>query len=136
MTQQDDQPNFFDLTDGQVRITYDVKAFDGKPHLTFQATQEDEDSTFVGNDISSQDSLLGLLLTVLLRPSIDAGETTLTLLLPDIKLRGSASQSYETLAIMTSSLGILPHEGADLMYKVLNLQGTASLVLPLVNTTG
>src|SRR5712691_1544497 len=122
MTQQADQPNFFDLTDGRARITYDVMGFDGQPHLTYRATQETEDRSFVGSEISSQDSPLGLLLTVLLRPSIDAGESTLTLLLPGIKLRGTTSQPYETLAIVTSSFGILPHQGADLTYGVLQLQ--------------
>lgn len=128
MTQQDNQPNFFNLTDGQVQITYDAMAFDGKPQLTYQATQETESRTFAGSNISTQDSPLGPLLTVLLRPSIGAGETTLTLLLPGIQLRGELSQPYQTLAIVTSSSGILPHQGADLTYSVLNLQGTASLV--------
>jgi len=128
MAQQDDQPNLFDLTNGQVHISYDVMAFDGRPLLTYQATQETEARSFRGSEVRCQDSPLGTLITVLLRPSIDAGETTLTLLLPAIQLRGATSQPYQTLAIVTSSTGILPHQGADLTYEVLNVQGTASFV--------
>jgi hypothetical protein len=52
-----------------------------------------------------------------------------TLLLPSINLAGATEQSFDILAIVTQSFGILPREGARLVYKAIrDLQGTARFV--------
>ena len=75
---------------------------------------------------------MGLQITVVLVPTIDATAVTLTLLLPPINLAGQDEQDFDTIAIKTTSYGILPKAGAQLTYEVVYLQGTARhILLPL-----
>ncbi|HEY6409625.1 MAG TPA: hypothetical protein VIY29_19370, partial [Ktedonobacteraceae bacterium] len=108
MTQQDNQPNLFELSGDGVQITYSTTSFDGKPHFDFQGPYGSQESlTFIGSDISTQQSVLGTLVSVSLVRTIDAGNTVLTLLLPYVRLAGQEAQSFETLAIITKTYGIL-----------------------------
>lgn len=71
-------------------------------------------------------------INVVLVPTVDATAVTLTLLLPPINLAGQDEQAFDTIAIKTTSYGILPRVGARLTYEAINLQGTAqNVVLPL-----
>ena len=131
MSKQQVQPNHFELTGmgasgQQVQVVYDVAAFDGLHHLNYQ--DERGSKTFIGEQIEVHLSPLGRLLTVGVFQSLDAGETTFTLLLPTINLRGMSQQPYQTLGIYAASHGILPEQLPDLTYSVVQLQGTASLV--------
>ncbi len=75
-----------------------------------------------------QESPLGPLVSVVLVPTIDAIAVTLTLLLPSINLAGQEEQDFETLAIKTTSYGMLPREGARLTYE-LTLPMAKALIL-------
>ncbi|MBW4420649.1 MAG: hypothetical protein KME13_15670 [Myxacorys californica WJT36-NPBG1] len=86
--------------------------------------------TFVGDDIAQQQSPLGLLITVILEPDVDAGELALTLILPPVNLAGQKQQDFATVAIKTRSLGfVVDRSGAQLKYRVLSLTGVADGVL-------
>lgn len=122
MTQQ---PNLFTL-DGDAQISYATTSINGQPHLTYQSS--DSSLTFSGDDIRTQDSELGTLVSVSLLRTVDAGNTVLTLLLPGNVLQGSKAQTFDTLAIISKTSGILPHQGAERTYEVLNLNGTAAFV--------
>ncbi len=76
-----------------------------------------------------EQGVLGPQINVVLVPTIDATSVTLTLLLPPINLAGQETQNFKTLAIKTTSYGILPREGARLTYKAIHLEGTAKRVL-------
>lgn len=93
--------------------------------------------TFRGDDITQLQSRLGLLITVTLKPDLDAGELALTLVLPPVNLAGQRQQEFETLAIKTRSLGfVVDRSGAQLKYDVLKLQGIAeAAILPLDSPT-
>ncbi|MEO8973330.1 MAG: hypothetical protein ABI406_17225, partial [Ktedonobacteraceae bacterium] len=93
---------------------------------TYQSS--DSSLTFSGDDIRTQDSELGTLVSVSLLRTVDAGNTVLTLLLPGNVLQGSKAQTFDTLAIISKTSGILPHQGAERTYEVLNLNGTAAFV--------
>lgn len=127
MTQQSQEPNQFELTGDGVQITYQSGHFIDRPNLPQFTYQDAENNlTFNKDEIRTQQSELGTLVSVSLKITVDAGATILTLLLPSINLAGETEQSFETLAIVTQSFGILPREGARLVYEdVLDLQGTA-----------
>jgi hypothetical protein len=72
-----------------------------------------------------EDSPLGPLVSVVLKPTIDAKSVTLTLLLPPITLAGKEQVEFQTVAIKSTSYGLLPRTGARLTYEVISLQGTA-----------
>ena len=132
MTTQNQEPNQFELEGDGVRISYHAGQFIDEPTLpqfTYQAAGET--LVFHKGEIRTEEaegSQLGTLVSVTIRKTIDAGETVLVLLLPSINLAGQQEQSFDTLAIVTQSFGILPHKGARLTYKAYNLSGTARLV--------
>ncbi len=120
MTQQDNQPNLFELSGHGVQVTYSTTGIDGHPHH--------ENLAFSGSEIRTQQSELGTLVSVTLIRTVDAGNTVLTLLLPSIRLTGETAQPFETLAIITKTFGILPHEGAQPTYHAVKLSGSAQRV--------
>src|SRR5918912_2029573 len=86
MPQQNDQPtrlqaNHFELKHQHTHITYDVTAFDGKPHLTYQVLQGPAARTFIGDQIRIQQTAIGTLVTVTLERIPDDKSTLLTLII-------------------------------------------------------
>lgn len=104
------------------------------PQLTYQGPEGQ--LTFTGDEIHQQRSFLGLLITVVLKPDLDAGQLNLTLVLPPINLAGKKAQEFETIGIKTRSQGhVIDPGGATLTYKVLMLKGVAqAVVLPFATT--
>jgi hypothetical protein len=78
-----------------------------------------------------EDSPLGPLVSVMLIPTIDAISVTLTLLLPPINMTGIDQLDFQTVAIKSTSYGLLPRTGARLGYEVISLRGTAHSVQDL-----
>ncbi len=133
MAQNSQEPNQFGLTGYGVQISYHAGHFIDMPDLP-QFTYKDASSNLIfhKDEIRTEASELGTLVSVTLKMTIDAGATVLTLLLPSINLAGAMEQSFATVAIEAQSFGMLPRKGARLIYdKVLNLHGTARLALYL-----
>jgi hypothetical protein len=100
----------------------------GEPQLNYRGPEGQ--FTFTGNEIHQQRTALGLLLTVVLQPDLDAGQLNLTLALPPINLAGNKAQEFETLAIKTRSQGhVIDPGGATLTYRALMLAGVAQAVI-------
>ena len=141
---QDYTANFFTFSnhDGTIQLSYYPQApgpiIQGQstgPRLEYQGPE----GNFVypqagpGRDTIhvQQDSSLGPQITVVLVPTVDAKQVTLTLLLPPINLAGHEHLDFHTLAIKTTSYGILPKEGARLTYGAIHLRGKAQhIILP------
>jgi hypothetical protein len=118
------QPNRFTLTD-RSRSTRIV--FTQGPTLDYQGPEGQ--FTFAGDQIETQASALGQLITVTLQPDADAGQLDLTLVLPQVNLGEVKQQSFMTLAVKTRTRGrfvVNPQPGAELAYRVLTLQGIAA----------
>jgi hypothetical protein len=129
MTQQDNQPNLFELSGHGVQITYSTSGIDGQPHFNYSGSYGPQDSlAFSGPEIRTQQSELGTMVSVTLMRTVDAGNTVLTLLLPSIRLTGETAKPFETLAIISKTYGILPHEGAQPTYHAVKLSGSAQRV--------
>lgn len=141
---QDRTANFFTFSnhDGSIQISYYPQApgpiIEGQsagPRLEYQGPE----GNFVypqagpGRDHIDiqEESALGPHITVVLVPTVDARAVTLTLLLPPINLAGHEHLDFQTLAIKTTSFGMLPKEGARLTYEALHLRGKAQhIILP------
>jgi len=126
---QDIIANFFTFSDanGTLQINY-------YPHarLEYQGPegQFGYPSASPGRDMTTQEqSFLGQQVTVVLMPSVDGPTVTLTLLLPSITMAGQHEQKFDTIAIKTTTFGMLPSGGAQLTYEVIHLQGGAQHIL-------
>ncbi len=131
---QDIMANFFPFSDahGTLQINYSPHA-----RLEYQGSE----GHFVypgvspGRDMTVQEqSWLGQQVNVVLVSSVDGPSVTLTLLLPSMNMAGQDVQDFDTIAIKTTSSGVLPTPGAQLTYEVLSLHGTAQHLLQPLST--
>ena len=132
--QPDRQPNRFTLSDRDktTRIVFFPQAL-----TPLGATEKPSDAqleyhgvegelVFRGDEISEEQTILGLLISVILRPNADAGGVDFALVLPPVNLGGEARQEFDTIGIKIRSRGrVINPIGAELTYEVLNLKGVA-----------
>lgn len=102
MTQQNNEPNGYKLAGDGIQITYTVSNTHGEAQLDYQDAQGGR--TFTGNQINSERSPLGTLVTVFLLQTVDMGSTTLTLVVPGVNLQNTTEQPIETFAVVTTNL--------------------------------
>jgi hypothetical protein len=121
MTQQSDLATMFLLAGEDVKISYYINE-DKSSELDYQDAQGS--LTFQSDHLHIQQSPIGTLITATLRNSADAGATTCTLVLPNVKLGGQTKQPLQTFAVITQDSSTLSRVGAQLTYRVLALQGT------------
>jgi hypothetical protein len=129
MTQQNQEPNQYQFTSDGLQITYTPGNDNGQPQLGYQGSHGN--LTLTANDIRSEETVLGTLITIFLVRTVDTGSVTLTLLLPGINLAGTTEQPIQTIAIETQNLfSILDRNQArqTQIYQVYNLQGTARYI--------
>lgn len=124
---QQNQPNLFELT-GDATISYSTSSFAGPPHFSYHDSQFDVQVS--GADIRTADHELGKLVTITLVKTVDAGFTTVTLLIPSFRTGTHTEQRFETAGILCRHLtSFLPSQQAALQtYKALKLHGTAKHV--------
>jgi hypothetical protein len=127
------QPSRFELASRlwNMQLTYSTTNIDGQPQLDYQDQQRN--ITYTGDEISSLESEIGMMITVFLDANPDSWTLTLTLLLPQINLKeGTDESSFSTLAVLTThhtSIGGPPLVRGPLQtYAVVALEGTARLV--------
>ncbi|HLI08537.1 MAG TPA: DUF6624 domain-containing protein [Ktedonobacteraceae bacterium] len=134
---QDIIANFFTFSDfnGTLQITYypqarlDYQGPEGR--FIYPGASPDRDMTI------QEQSFLGQQITIVLTPAADGPSVTLTLLLPPMNMAGQHEQDFDTLAIKTTSSGLLSPRGALLTYEVISLQGIAQHLLhPLYSWQG
>ena len=132
MTSQINEPNKFDLCGighehKDILISYSTTSIAGKPIFNYKDSEGTHN--FTGDDIRTLKTEIGTMVTVTLKLTVDTGNITLTVLVPYIKLEGSA-QEFKTIAIRTTNrTSFLPIKGALQSYEVICLQGTADSVL-------
>jgi hypothetical protein len=131
MATQARQPNFYQAQGHGIQVTYSTSGIDGKPHLSYQ------DATltlaFSGEQIRSQDTEDGTLVTVTIRPTVDSGNTTFTLVVPTVNLDMNVSAPISTIGITTQhKFSIIPalRHGQTELYTVTCLTGSASALIP------
>ena len=135
MTQNQDQqgpltPNQYELTGQQTQITY--ARLGEQALLTYQVFQGPPTRSFQGDQIRTQDTEIGTLISVTLEVIPDASETSLTVVVPQINLSETREQSFETVALLTTQRSSIA--GPDLVvgvvqsYRIVPLEGIARLV--------
>ena len=111
----------FLLSGEDLKISYYINE-DHSSELDYQDAQGS--LTFQSDHLLIQQSAIGTLITATLKNSAEAGVTTFTLVLPDVKLGGQTKQPLETIGIITQNGSALSRVGAQLAYRVVPLQGT------------
>jgi hypothetical protein len=132
--QPDRQPNRFTLTDSSksTRIFFFPKALTplGTNEPSTEAQLEyhglEGQLVFRGGDITQEQTVLGSVVSVVLKPNADAGGLDFALILPPVNLGGQARQDFETLGVRIRSRGrLINPAGAELSYDVVHLKGVA-----------
>ena len=132
--QSDRHPNRFTLSDcdGHTHIVFFPRALtplgasESPAGAQFQYDGSEGQLIFHGEDITQEQTILGSLISVTLRPDADAGGIDFALVLPPVNLGGEARQDFKTLGIKARSRGrVINPAGAELSYDVLNLKGIA-----------
>lgn len=121
MMQKNDLATMFLLTGEGLKISYYINE-DNSSELDYQDGQGS--LTFQSNQLHIQQSAIGTLVTATLKSTADAGATTCTLVLPDVKLGGQTKQPVETFAVIAQDYSTLAKVGAQLTYRIVPLQGT------------
>lgn len=128
------EPNLFSLqgagpTYKDVQISYSTSSITGQP--LFNYIDSKGTHSFKGDDIRTQETEMGTMVTVTFESVPDLRVTTLTLLVPTINLDGSARE-FKTIAIRTTSKTTIggPRfaKGVLQFYEVIDLKGTANSV--------
>ncbi|MEW6641124.1 MAG: hypothetical protein AB1586_11515 [Pseudomonadota bacterium] len=122
-------PNLYELAGGGLQITYSSTSFDGKPRFNYHSASLNR--LFVGDQIRSTETELGILVSVVIQETADAGSTTFTVLIPRVNLRLSDSAPIATDGITALHRGSIvgqPNGQLD-FYTVHPLLGTAAFVL-------
>lgn len=121
MPQTSDLATMFLLSGGDLKISYYINE-DNSSELDYQDAQGSQN--FQSDQLHIQESAIGTLITASLKKSADAGTTTVTLILPSVKLGGQTKQPLETFAVITQDFSTASRAGAQLTYRVVTLQGT------------
>lgn len=132
----------FSSHDGEIRLKYYphapgplVQGQSAGPRFEYEGPEGNFTYPDAGagreNVTLQEDSVLGPQINVVLIPTVDAKAVKLTLLVPPINMAGHQKIDFHTIAIKTTSYGLLPREGARLTYEVVHLQGKAErMIMP------
>ena len=125
----DTKPNLYEVSGSGISVTYSTTSITGKPVLTYHDAAQTK--TFTGDEIQTQTSVLGTLVSVFLMRTIDGPSTSFTLLVPGVRLSGPEVVNISTEGITTlhkfSIVG--PPTGQTELYTVYVLEGTARFVV-------
>jgi hypothetical protein len=130
----DRQPNRFTLRgcDDNTHIVFFPKIFiplgtSGSPaDSQFEYDGAEGHLIFRGKDVSQEETSLGSIISVMLRPDADAGGLDFALILPPVSLGNEMHQEFETIGIKIQSRGhMISPAGAGLAYKAVTLKGIA-----------
>jgi hypothetical protein len=130
------QPNRFILqsNDGKLKIDYETTSFIGQP--TLNLTQSPGPIRhFAGSQIRRVNTEIGTLVTVTTHLTVDAGSTSLSVLIPAITLANTSDhKTLSTEAIITTHTGPLsvPVTGVHETYHFVPLKGEANFIVALL----
>ena len=122
-------PNLFQLSGHHLHVTYSPSGMDGKPSMTYQDTHQSK--SFKGDEIRTVECDLGTLVSVTLRLTVDVGSTTLSVLIPRMRISPMSAAAVHTECITTvHNMPFAPQavQGQLDTYTVTNLHGTAQAV--------
>jgi hypothetical protein len=123
------EANLFQVSDYDIHVVFSATSLTGQPQLTYQdATQT---QSFSGDEIRTDATDVGTLVSVTLRQTPDAGSTSFTLLVPRVNVQRGQAVHIRTVGITTvHRFSLIPalNLGQLDVYRVARLQGTATFV--------
>jgi hypothetical protein len=123
-------PNLYQLSGHHLHVTYAPSGIDGKPSMTYQDTHQSK--SFKGDEIRTVECDLGTLVSVTLRITPDVGSTTLSVLIPRMRISPVSVAAVHTECITTvHSTPFAPPaaiQGQLDTYTVTSVRGTAQAV--------
>ena len=123
-------PNLYHLSGQHVHVTYSPTSLDGKPTMSYQDAHQSK--SFKGSEIRTVECDLGTLVSVTLHMTPDVGSTTLSLVIPRMRISPVSVAQVRTDCITTlhSTPFALPQsiQGQLDTYTVTSLHGTAQAV--------
>jgi hypothetical protein len=121
-------PNLYQLSGQHLHLTYSPSSIAGKPTLTYQDSHQSK--SFKGDEIRTVECDLGLLISVTLRMTVDVGSTTLSLVIPHMRISPVSVAAVHTECITTvHHTPFAPQvQGQAETYTVTSLHGTAQAV--------
>ena len=126
--------NKFTLKGGQVEIEYTIGANPSFPALTYKdgATTK----SFTPNEITTQSTALGSLVSIPLRRSIDTGGATFAFFLPDIDVPSGQTATFTTAAVGDEFSGPDSIPRQPTTWRACVMQGTAqTVIVPLAKAS-
>jgi len=121
--------NLFELSDQDIQVTYFASSIGGDPMFSYR--DHNFNCQFSGDEIRSEQTEIGQLLTVILERVLDLRTVTFSLFLPRVNvLRGSLGTHIQLIGITTTThTSITGHVlGAEKTYSAVTLNGTAQAV--------
>ena len=119
--------NLFELSSGDDGIAYTVRNFAGKRQIDFNGR------TFTGDEVYSEETALGTLLTVELKAIPDHSRHFLTVVLPEVLVRKNGTERLNVPVFfhtVKSSFAGPPHHPCQTqVYDVKVFTGTATYVI-------
>ncbi|HEX4965365.1 MAG TPA: hypothetical protein VF173_31435 [Thermoanaerobaculia bacterium] len=117
--------NFFEVSHAKSTLSYEVSNSAGQPVLTYNDGKQTK--TFTGNEVSRENTALGTLVTVILKPSIDSSRQLLTLVQPEVLVNGGP-EKVSLPVIFHTTAGVIPLKpGPRQTYDVQIFKGIAVL---------
>jgi hypothetical protein len=122
--------NLFELSGDGIQVSFSSTSILGGPILSYRDPQRS--LSFQGNDIRSQETELGELITVTLETIPDLRTVTFTLILPIVTVMRQSSGTYIRVPGVTTTNPTTiagPPPGPQKLYAVVTLQGTAQFIV-------
>jgi hypothetical protein len=122
------EPNSYELAGGGLRVTYLTEGGRARPGPTLRYQDASHSLLFTGDDIRTEETALGRLVTVTLRMRVDVDRTTFTLVVPHVNLGPGGEATIRTIGITTlhrEPFTLEPPVGPVETYRVTRLAGTA-----------
>jgi hypothetical protein len=129
MSNQTVAPNQYQIHNNQLHISYTTSGLHGKPHFHYQDATQSKD--FSGDEIRTETTDIGTLISVRIHLTVDFGSTSFSVLLPNVNLRKGQSVPINAVGITTihrSSLFPPLNHGQTQLYTVTALSGAAHFV--------
>lgn len=123
------KPNLYELSGDGIKVTYTLQPIAGPPQFNYDDGKLSR--LFKGDEIRTEDTEVGTLVSVTIHLTPDTGSTSFTVLIPKVGLGQSSSEPITTIGITTVHRRRIPGptpQGQDDLYTVHPMQGTAQFV--------
>jgi hypothetical protein len=123
-------PDLYQLTGSHIHITYTTSSIDGTPTMTYQDPYQG--MSFSEDELRTVECDLGTLVSVTLRMTVDTGSTSLSVLIPRVRIEQGTIAAIHTECVTTvHRFSVNPSFHPEQLdtYSVVPLNGTAQFVM-------